>query len=257
MLFVTLLGRSWKLILNDRVLLLLSFIPLIIGTVLYSVMGTWLYKLVMNEGRDFIQDRLGDGTGASVLYYALILVFTVLLFFLVNFTFVLIVSVLASPFNDWMSSRVEKKHYGITAKEIPGNAVMRILGIVWNELKKITLILFLTLISMVISFIPVLAPVTIFLSAVLLAIQFLDYSWARHEWKSGACVRDVLNNLLPYGLGGAIFVVLMSIPGVNLLALPLGVVYFTCFWLEKNQSKLKQLETANIATPKLDTDDNR
>lgn len=235
MMFITLMPKALKLIFKDKVLLALSFIPLTIGTVLYSFMGTWLYDLVMGRGRLMIEERLGDGTGASILYYALILVFTVLLFFVVNFTFVLLVSVLASPFNDWMSSRIEKVHYGIEIVDDKESLIVKTFKIIFNEIKKISIILILTIISLVISFIPVLAPLTIALSALLLAVQFLDYSWSRHDWKAGVCVKDVLNNLISYGFGGAIFVVLMSIPGVNLLALPLGVVYFTCFWLEKNR----------------------
>lgn len=239
MLFITLFPRALSLIFKDKMLLMLSFVPLIIGTVLYSFIGSWFYKFVMGRGEAYIQAQLGDGTGASIVYYILVAVMTVLLFFIVNFTFVLIVSVLASPFNDLMSKRIEKKFYGITPTDSGEGFLISAVKIIFNEIKKITLIVLLTLLSLVLSFIPILAPITIFVSAILLAVQFLDYSWSRHDLPANECLRDVLNNLFGYGVGGVAFVALMSIPGINLLALPLGVVYFTCFWLEKNKDSIK------------------
>ncbi len=235
------LNEAIKLLFKDKVLLTLGMFPVLIGIGLYTLLGAKLYNFAMGEGQAYIQGKLGDGAGASVLYWVLFMIFFVLLFFIVNWTFVMIVSVLASPFNDLISSRVEKNILGTISKDEKfsiSKLLKNFVKIAWNELKKVIFILFLTLLSGIFSLIPPLAPITFLLSALLLTIQFVDYSWSRHDYNVGRCIRDILSNLFSYTLGGVLFLFFMAIPGLNLLMLPVAVIFFTLIFVEKNKKSL-------------------
>ena len=108
----------------------------------------------------------------------------------------------------------------------------------WNELKKVLIIAALTLVAAALSFFPVFAPIGLVMSAWLLAVQFVDYSWARHQWRVGQCLKDSVSHVFSYSLSGVFFMLLMALPGINLLAIPIAVIYFTLLWAEKNQQKL-------------------
>lgn len=238
------LSRSIKILFADKVILSLSMMPIMIGGVLYYFLGKWLYDLIMQKGQAFISDHLGDGSGAGIIFWILQVIAFVLLFFIVNWTFVMVVSVFASPFNDAISSRIEKRHKGIKLLERDQafkEVFKKLFSIIWNELKKVTFIISLTVLSLILSLIPILAPITIIFSAILLAIQFVDYSWSRHEWRAGECIKDIFTHFFTYLIAGGIFVILMSLPGINLLALPVAVIYFTLIFVDKNQAKLNNV----------------
>ena len=90
------LSRAVKILFSDKVILLLGSVPVITGTLLYVFLGQKLYNLVMVKGQAMIQERIGDGSGASIIYWALLAIFSILLFFIVNWTFVMVVSIFAS-----------------------------------------------------------------------------------------------------------------------------------------------------------------
>lgn len=232
-------SEAIKIFFKDKVILAMGMIPIAIGTGLYILLGSWAYGLVSGKGREYVEGLIGSDSGASVLYWILFIFVSVVLFFIVNFTFVMIVSVLAAPFNDVISSRVEKKHLGLNDKDEPApgfkEALNNLFSMIFNELKKVLLILFLTVFAIGLNLIPLLAPVSFVITALLLAIQFVDYSWSRHNLPYRRCFKDIMRNLFHYSVGGAVFFFLMSIPGVNLFCIPLAVIYFTLIWSHRNQ----------------------
>ena len=81
-------------------------------------------------------------------------IIAVLLYFIVGYTFVLIVSIISSPFNDAISSRVEKNLGGIAPEKLPQAFKLLIknsLKNITNEIKKVCFILFLASIALVIT----------------------------------------------------------------------------------------------------------
>ena len=108
-------------------------------------------------------------------------------------------------------------------------------------MKKVILIFIFTLLAFVFSYIPFLTPISLIITAWLLAAQFVDYNWSRHELPSKLCVRDVKKNMIPYGLSGAFFFFLVSIPGLNLIVPPLATSYYTVYWVRKNNENSRQI----------------
>lgn len=224
---------------------LLSTIPILIGGVLYYSVGSYAMGEIGGLAENYLSGVIGNGTVNTVLNYIITAILYIAAFFIVNFTFVLVVSIIACPFYDLLSERIEKAEIG---ENLPGlsTSLGRILKnffkTVWNEIKKISLIVFLAIIAFSLSWIPFLLPLSIFISALLLSIDFLDYSWSRHSLTLKAVRKDLRKNILPYALSGGLFIFLMSIPIVNLMFFSYGVSFFTVLWSRNNQATLDKLE---------------
>ena len=237
---LTSFGPALRHLTKDKVNMVFALIPILCGLALYIFAGSWMYGTAMENGRALIDEYVSQGTWGSVVYYIVATIMVVLLFFIINWTFVLVVSIFASPFNDLISARIEKNERGeaqLDMKESFSRMMMKLAGTIFNEIKKVLFIIFLSLMAFVLSYIPILTPVGIFLTIVLLAIEFLDFSWSRHEWKFSQCLGDLKSNLIGYALGAGFFFLLVSIPLVNLVVPSLATSFFTTLWLKNNESR--------------------
>lgn len=228
------MGRN---LLLDKINFLLAIVPILIGLALYYYFGYKVYQYGMGEGKIYIDRYIENNTANMFFSYSVQIILYVVLFFLINWTFVSIVSLISSPFNDILSSRIEKK---INGKPLPtigetfSNFLKYFLSTLFNEFKKMTVIILLTMLSLLLSLFPFFTPISLFLTILLIAIAYIDYSWSRHNLKFGACAKDVLANLLPYSLGGAFFLFLVSVPVLNLLVPSFATSFFTTMWVKNN-----------------------
>tara|TARA_R110002072_G_scaffold1989_5_gene16718 strand:- start:195041 stop:195817 length:777 start_codon:yes stop_codon:yes gene_type:complete len=233
---ITSFKDTFRLYSRDKWILIISFIPVLIGIVLFAYFGTWFLSSLQTWGDGFIRDQFSSDTAQGFFMSLLIGIITVAFFFIVNWTFVLVVSIVASPFNDIISSRAEKAFRGEEPLSIGASfskSMSKVLFTVFNEIKKVSMIIFLSIIALIMGAVGFLAPVAYIISAFLMAIGFLDYSWSRHNLSFRDCLSDLKGSLLSYGLGGALFMILMGVPFVNLISLPFGVLYFTILFLKK------------------------
>ncbi|MCR9204533.1 MAG: EI24 domain-containing protein [Halobacteriovoraceae bacterium] len=225
---------------KDKWIGLFSMIPIIIGGVIYTLFGSYLYGDLLDLGKKYIQDTVSSGGWSEFFFWLLAGILTIAFYFLLSWTFVLVVSMLAAPFNDLISNRVEKVLIGETPDDI-GISIKRMMGrlafTLVNELKKISFIVFLNILAFALSFIGILAPIGMIISALLMSVGFLDYSWSRKNLKFGECLGDLRGSFFSYGLSGGIFLLLITVPIVNLFALPFGVVFFTVLYIKKAETK--------------------
>lgn len=227
-----------KQIFKDKINLLLAFVPVLIGVILYYFLGTWIYGTAMDQGQMLIKEYVSEGTMGTIVYYIVAAILTVMIYFLVNWTFVILVATIASPFNDMLSQRIEKNLQGKqpeglnqTLKQMIGQFISTLL----NELKKVSFIIVLSVLALLLGFFPLLTPISVFLSVLLLSVQFLDYNWSRHDLAFKSCINDVRKNIIGYTIGGAFFFVIVSVPVVNLIVPPLATSYFTILWIKNNE----------------------
>jgi CysZ protein len=232
------IGKSFNIYKKDKLIILLSLVPIIIGLAFYYYLGNIFYGDLLNLGNEYLKTSVGNDKLGSVLTWIFTAVLTVALFFLVNWTFVLFVSIVASPFNDLISGRVEKALMGKIEDSVDSDRFFKkFFKIIFNEAKKISLILVLSLIAFIIGlFFP---PLAFIISAMLLAISFLDYSWSRKDLAFGECVSDVKGSFLNYMLSGCAFMGLISIPIVNLFVLPYAIVYYSVLYYSKQMEMNK------------------
>lgn len=220
---------------KDKVILILSSIPIILGISLYSVLGNWILSDVLAKLKSWIEGYLSGDLG-NILYYIIFFTFSLIFLFLINWTFVLVVSIISSPFNDVISERVERLigNNGGDEKSDFKRILKNCLKNIFNEIKKVIFIFSLTLIIFFLDIlVPFLAPIGIFLSALLMSSTFLDYSWSRNEFPLKNCIKDLKGSLLIYAVSGLFFMGLFALPIINLFALPFGVVYYTLLFCKR------------------------
>ena len=242
------LRQAIKILFSDKVILISGIVPVLLGLAFYGLFGGLIYNSVFVEGREWIESTIGTGGFGTFLKILVGGLLTLILFVVMNLTFVIVVSAVASPFNDVISGRTEKALNGFAGADGEGGSFSHMFKALWqtlkNEAKKILFIFIFTIFAFFLSLIPFLAPISIIIYALLLSVQFLDYSWSRHNLKVSLCFKDIRSSMLTYILSGALFLFIMSVPLVNLLSLPVAVIYFTILFVEKQKSSLP-VEAAN------------
>lgn len=231
-------SEAFRVLKQDKINATLASIPVFIGMLTYYFLGSWLYKTMFTQGKELIDKYVSEGSLGTVVYFITMTLLTVLLYFVISWTFVLLVSLIASPFNDLLSSRIEKKLKGeiqLTMNESVTRFMSRFLKTITTESLKISFIVLLSVIGFIFSYIPFLTPFSLFLSMILLAIEFLDYSWSRNSMSFKNCLTDLRQNLIGYGLGGSFFFVIITIPLVNLVVPSFATSYFTVLWFKNNK----------------------
>ena len=216
------IGSSLKCFLGDKKILLLALIPFLVGVALYYFLGSWMLGDFYELLKVSVAERLNmDPDG--FLSYLILAGLGVVIFFGINWGFVLIVSIIASPFNDLIVQRVKKK-LNIPTEGDEG-FFSRFFGVIANEMKKIGFILFLGLIAFVLGVI--FPPVGMIITFWLLTISFVDYAWSLEGLSFRDCMKDFKKNFLSYTFYGGLFSLLMSIPVINIIVLPFGVTHYS------------------------------
>lgn len=235
------LGVSLSNYSKDKWILILSIIPIIIGITVFIFVGSYTYNDLLPMGKQYIEQNITSGKMNVVIYYIVAGLLTAALYFVISYTFLLVVSIISSPFNDMISSRVEDVIMGRKVKSIGdtfNSSFKKISHILINETKKVFFILIMTLFAMALGLTQILSVFSIAISALLLSASFLDYSWSRHLFTFKQCMGDIRGNLLGYFLAGLSFLFVVSIPIVNIFAFSFGVNFFTSFFVFNNKENL-------------------
>ena len=234
---------SLRMIFRDPINLMLTLIPTAIALSLYVFTIVSIFNRSDYLGlmiRDWLPEPSHAGWVGKLLTTLLIL----FVFLLMSWTFVIIVGIIAAPFNSMLSSRIESKLSQRVVSSDKGqtlNDVFRNLKQTFkNELKKLIFIVLLAVVAFLLNLFPLFYPVGMFLVATLLSIQFIDYSWSRHNMTFSACLGDVLKNIIPYSFSGFLFLLLVTVPIINALVPALATSYFTVLWLHR-QKKITEV----------------
>lgn len=221
---------------RDPWIILFGCIPPVISLILFYFLGSFIFGNVLEYGQGQIEGYLESAGWSKFFYYLIAGFLTAIFFLLINWFFFLLVSIIASPFNDLISSRTERIIIGQNPESI-NDSVREMLKdffkTIFTEIKKVTLIVIVSLIALLFSVFPLFAPVGAVLSAHLMAASFLDYSWSRHKLSAKECFAHIKSDLFIYTITGGIFLMLVSVPLLNLFILPLGAIYFTILFHSK------------------------
>lgn len=227
-----------KMILTDPVNFVLALIPTLIAVGIYLLAIVAIYSnsdAFVSLFRNYISPD--QATWMARLLTAILIIF---MFFIMSWTFVIVVGIIAAPFNSLLSARIEQKLVQrIIMDEDQSHALSAVKSsmtqIFKNEIKKILVLALIASLAFVMNLVPIFYPLAVFLIATLLAIQFVDYSWSRHNMFFSDCVKDVLKNIFAYFCSGAIFLALVAIPLVNAFIPALATSYFTVLWLYRQK----------------------
>ncbi|MBF0146173.1 MAG: sulfate transporter CysZ [Magnetococcales bacterium] len=207
------------------------WIPLLLNVVLFAG--------VMGYGLAWVGDGLAwlNGVLPSWLQWLSWLVVPLLwlgLVLLIYSTFTVVANLLGAPFNSLLAAEVEGVVTGVKpVAEGPGKAIR-------NELEKIFYMIKSGLVFVVLFIVPVINVVVPLLWLVfcawMMAVEYGDYPMANHGME-GRVVRRHLRAHWAGSLGfGMAVMVLMMVPGANLLAMPAAVAGATVFWLNMRPS---------------------
>lgn len=223
-----------KQLFKDPVNFPLFLIPAVISVTLYAFAAKWVAKSGWEFAETMINRYALSKESGFIVYTLLSTVLAFFFFVLVSWTFILVMGMIASPFNDAISARIERKMRGEAVSR-----KMTLSGIghtLFNEIKKIIVILLLTVMATMLNFFPVLFPLAAAILALLIAAQFLDYSWSRHNLPWNQCFSDLMKHPFEHILSGGIFLLLVTVPLINVLVPALATSYYTVLWTRRQKS---------------------
>lgn len=229
-------------IVRDPINLMLALFPTIIALTIYISTIVLIFKNADYFGV-LIQNYLPNPQAVGWVGKLLTAIFVLFVFLIMSWTFVLVVGIISAPFNSMLSSRIEDMLVGKKVdsdKQRTFREILSGLGRTFvDEFQKIFFIIILTGLALFLNLFPIFYPIGVFILALLMAVQFVDYSWSRHELRFGACVKDTVRNVIPYAGSGFLFLVLISVPIINSLVPALATSYYTVLWLNR-QKRLPQ-----------------
>jgi CysZ protein len=233
----TAIPEAFRHLFKDPVNFILFLIPGILAVVIYIVAGTYALENGMALTKVVINKYVLSQNANMFLYYFVSGLMALLLFMLVSWTFVLMIGILSAPFNSVISSRIEKKIRGQVPSDNRSQGIKEVVAglgrTLFNEFKKLTAIIIATILAMGLNFVPLLFPVAVLLLALIMSAQFLDYSWSRHDLGASACFKDVMGNFFANVLSGAMFLLLVSVPLINVLVPAFATSYYTVLWTKR------------------------
>ncbi len=223
--------QAFRLLRNSKVIMMLSLLPILLGAIFYGLGGYLLFSEALPWIKEIIRSFLDAPDIGLPISYLLTILLSVFFYLMMNWTFLIFVSLISCPFNDYICRKINS--IMIPNKLMDDKITFaKIKAIVINELKKMSLILIISISSMVIGFIPILTPLSFILAAILLSSSFLDYSWSNKDLSFRQCVRFIASNLWLIILTGVIFIFFMSIPLLNLVVFPFAVIYYSVLFIK-------------------------
>lgn len=237
---------------RDPVNLILALVPTVLALAIYL----WAVVSVFKNAdwfTAFMSQYISSPEAAGWVGRFLTALLIIFIFLLMSWTFVVVVGIIAAPFNSMLSSRIEKQltHQAVTdsTSKTMREIAQRLGSTFFTEIKKLIAIALMALLAFLLNLIPLFYPVGVFLVATLLAVQFVDYSWSRHDYTFGACVRDTFKNAFPYALSGGFFLILVTVPLINALVPALATAYYTILWLERHEKIQRISESQTPVIP--------
>ena len=235
---VKLIPLSLRLIFKDPINLLLAIIPTLLSLSIYIFLIVLIFKNSDYFGVA-VQNWIPDPQTAGWIGKLITAIFVIFMFLIMSWSFILVSGIISSPFNSLLSSRIEQKLSGLvpsTDTQKSFSLILKNLGATFiNEAKKLIFIIALTALAFILNLFPLFYPVGIFLLALILSIQFIDYSWSRHDMSFTQCVGDLFKNIFSYGGYGLVFLVMITIPLINALVPAFATSFFTVLWLKRQK----------------------
>lgn len=229
-----------NMIVRDPINLLLALIPTVVALAVYigAIAG-----IVMNaDAFGILVQNYIPAQHVGWVGTVLTTIFVIFIFLIMSWTYVIVVGIIASPFNSMLSLRIEAKLLGKATSESQNYTFKQMtFGLAQtlkDEFQKLFFIILLTGLALLLNLFPLFYPLGLFILSLLMAVQFIDYSWSRHDMRFGKCVMDTLRNSIPYAGAGLFFLVLTAIPLVNSIVPSVGTSYFTVLWLERQKKLL-------------------
>lgn len=227
-----------RMIFTDPINIILALIPTLIALSIYvfAIVGIFQNSEIVGS---LVQNYVPEPVAGEWVGKLLVAIFIVFAFLIMSWTYVLVVGIISAPFNSMLSSRIENLLVGKKVEENRKQTFREILHSIGrtfkDEFQKLFFIVLLTGLAMILNLFPWFYPLGLFILALLIAVQFVDYSWSRHNMRFGVCVKDTFSNALHYAGAGFFFLIMTTIPLVNSLVPAFATSYFTVLWVDRHK----------------------
>lgn len=215
-----------------KINLLWAILPFFFGIILYLGFGALLFSQLKYLITDVLDIQLMNEWVSGITMVSIGLLVTFVVYFLFNWFFLLCVFFLSYPFHRMISLNTEKQILtdGVVYPPFSLSALK-------NEMGKVLLNLLLTILVFSVAFIPLLAPLAVIGSAILISLQFVDYVWSRHNYTVQECMQDLKQYFVNYAGMGFLSLLIFAIPVINVMMMPVLVSSFTVmFYKQRGQA---------------------
>lgn len=229
-------ARAVRFLINNKGLLRYFYIPFIINTIIFLLFSYYAINWLPEIIKSFLPES-SDGSLVQIAYYILMTVSFALILLISVSCFSIVGNIIASPFNDLLTQKVEKIALGISSDEngFSMKDLIKILRGIREEAKKIcfTIIIFIVLLPL--NLVPIIGQILYFLLnsiviAIFLGLEFFSYSLDRKDYSFMQKLFFIKNNFFDVlGVGISAWILLL-IPVINFSILPLAAIGATiCF----------------------------
>ncbi|MCW8194398.1 sulfate transporter CysZ [Proteobacteria bacterium 005FR1] len=222
------LAEGLRLLTHPR-LRLFVLVPVLVNAVLFVILTTalvqqftamldWFMEWLPNW-LDFLAWVLG----------VLVALFVVLVY---GYSFSMITNVIAAPFYGFLAEKAEEL---TTGQALDGESLVQMIPrTVLRELRKLWYFIWRSLFFLILSLVPLIGPVIAAIwGAWSMSIQYSDYAADNHQ-TAFTRLRQLLGMRLYSALGfGAVVMLGMMVPVLNIFIMPAAVIGGTMFWLKE------------------------
>ncbi len=210
-------------------------IPLLINTVLF--IGLFYAGMDQLAGlRVGIESYLPDWL--SFLSYILYPLYFITFWFFLTFIFVAIANIIASPFNAFLSEKVEQ-YQGYPSNNESGLKAFLLIApkAIAREIRKFIANIKWLILLAIVFFIPGLNLLSLLIGGWLMAIQYLDCPADNHGISFKETLARLTRNRIPALMFGLSVMLCSMMPVVNFLIIPVATAAATCLWHERYHPK--------------------
>lgn len=208
----------------------LGIIPIFLGMLLYFTIGIWFFNQLKMLAHTYVFPQIYESFAGTILVSAIGVLVSIVVYFLFNWAFLVVVFFISYPFY----SKISSNTYKLIRPESSFKNNWEFSSF-FRELGKFLLNLVLSIIIFFLTSNPLLAWLAIVFSAILISIQFIDHSWIREGLTLSQCLDDLFSHPLNYFLIGCLTLFLFSIPFLNVLFMPIMVSVYTVLWYEQKE----------------------
>jgi CysZ protein len=212
-----------KLLKNDKNLRLLGIIPALMSLTLYTValvisslyiddIMSWSIRANMNDYNLYLK---------SLIYILSFLLLGFILYFVTFF----IVSILSIPVCATLSQKVliQSGYKSPTQKSFKEN-IFTFVSMARVSILKLGFLIVISAMLFVASFIPVIAPVAVYLSLILLTLDCMDYSMEQDEMNLKQRFQFMFDHWIEFSGFALCMAIILAIPFIHFILLPSAVL---------------------------------
>lgn len=213
---------------------LFVLVPVLVNAVLFVILTTFLVQQFAA-----LLDWFMEWLPAWLDFLAWVLGFLVALFVVLiyGYSFSLITNVIAAPFYGFLAEKTEEL---TTGQSVDGESLLQMIPrTVVREIRKLWYFIWRSLFFLLVSLVPLVGPVIAAIwGAWSMSVQYSDYAADSHQIPFIG-LRRMLGARLYSALGfGAMVMLGMMVPVLNIFIMPAAVIGGTLFWLRE----LRQLD---------------